>query len=336
MYEWLQKSGKRMMAILLASILTVGMLSACAAKEADQTTEKETQQEEDSKNTDLDVTETEDGIVVIDLMGRTVRLEEAAKRIVVLSPSDCEIVYDLGAGDTIVGRSVYCDYPSQVEDLPVLDTGADLNVEQILALTPDLVLMQTMNQTKEQVEALEAAGIAVAVGEATNLEEVYESIEMIGKLTGLSSKAEDIVSEMKDTFATLQKDAGSIAKGCSIYFEVSPLEFGLWTAGEGTFFTELAQMFGATNTFSDVNGWAEISEEQVLSRNPDVIITTNPYHGVGPTSEEEIRMRTGWQELKAVQLDQVYYMDPDLISRPGPRLVDAAKTLLEILQGATF
>jgi iron complex transport system substrate-binding protein len=337
-YEGLQKSGKKMIAAMLASILVVGTLSGCAKTASDTTkeTEKVTQQEGGSESNVSDSTGTEDGIVVTDLMGRTVRLSEAAKRIVVLSPSDCEIVYDLGVGDTIVGRSVYCDYPSEVEDLPVLDTGADLNVEQILALTPDLVLMQTMNQTKEQVEALEAAGIAVAVGEATNLEEVYESIEMIGTLTGTTSKAQSIVTEMKETFASLQEEAGSIAKGCSIYFEVSPLEFGLWTAGEGTFFTELAQMFGASNAFSDVNGWAEISQEQVLARNPDVMITTNPYNGVGQTSEEEIRMRTGWQDLKAVQLNQVYYIDPDLISRPGPRLVDAAKTLFEILQGATY
>lgn len=120
-----------------------------------------------------------------------------------------------------------------------------------------------------------------------------------------------------------------------MYFEVSPLEWGLWTAGKNTFMDELATLCGVTNAFADVDGWAEISEEQVLDRNPDFIVTNTMYYGEGPTPVEEIASRAGWEAVTAVQLGNIYNADSNAESRPGPRLVQAAEELYNFFYGET-
>ena len=117
-------------------------------------------------------------------------------------------------------------------------------------------------------------------------------------------------------------------------FEVSPLEYGLYTAGSGTFMDEIATMVGLTNAFSDVDGWGEISQEQVIERDPDFIVTITMYYGEGPTPVEEIMSRDGWQDITAVKNEAILNADSDELSRPGPRLADAAGILYDFVYGA--
>ena len=271
-------------------------------------------------------------VTVTDMTGREITLDAPATRIVALTASDCEILYALGAGDTLVGRGEYCDYPEDVQDVPSVQSGYETNIEQIIALEPQVVLMATMAQTTEQVEALEAAGVRVVVSDAQDIAGVYTAIELIGAVTGKNEEAAALVAGMKDSFAAIAAEAkGDGSK--TVYFEVSPLEYGLWTAGKGTFMDELAQMVGLKNAFEDVEGWAAISEEQVLERDPDYIVTISMYYGEGPTPVEEIMGREGWQELKAVKNGAVFNADSNEISRPGPRLVDAAQALYDFVTG---
>lgn len=271
-------------------------------------------------------------VTVTDMTGREITLDAPATRVVALTASDCEILYALGAGDTLVGRGEYCDYPEDVQAVPSVQSGYETNVEQIIALEPQVVLMATMAQTKEQVEALEAAGVRVVVSDAQDIAGVYTAIELIGAVTGKNDEAAALIAGMKDSFAAIAAKAeGDGSK--TVYFEVSPLEYGLWTAGKGTFLDELAQMIGLKNAFEDVEGWAAISEEQVLERDPDYIVTISMYYGEGPTPVEEIMGREGWQELKAVKNEAVFNADSNEVSRPGPRLVDAAQALYDFVYG---
>lgn len=270
--------------------------------------------------------ETAGSVILTDMKGREVTLSAPATRIVALSPADCEILYAIGAGATVVGRGEYCDYPAEVADVPSVQSGAETNIEQIVALQPQVVLMGTMAQTKEQTAALEAAGIQVVVSEAQDIAGVYTDIRMIGAVTGQTAAADALVAGMQDTFASIAaKATGDGTK--TVYFEVSPLQWGLWTAGSGTFMDELASMLGLRNAFADVQSWAQISEEQVLARDPDYIVTVAMYFGEGPTPVEEISGRAGWQNLKAVRNEAIFNVDTNEISRPGPRLAQAAEML---------
>ena len=270
-------------------------------------------------------------VTVTDMAGREITLDAPATKVVALTASDCEILAALGAEDTLVGRGEYCDYPKSVLEVPAVQSGADTNLEQIIALEPQVVVMAKMAQTEEQVAALEKAGIRVVVSDAQDIEGVYTAIRLIGALVGRNDEAEAMVADMQSTFADIA--AKSENTGKTVYFEVSPLQWGLWTAGKGTFMDELATMCGLTNAFADVEGWAEISEEQVLERDPDYIVTISMYYGEGPTPVEEIKSRAGWDALKAVQNDAIFNADSNEVSRPGPRLKDAAEALYTFVTG---
>lgn len=271
-------------------------------------------------------------ITVTDMYGREVTLDEPATRIVALAPSDCEILCALGAGQELVGRGEYCDYPESIQALPVVQSGADTNIEEILALNPQVVLMSDMSQTKEQVNMLEANGVKVVISDANDIEGVYTAVGIIGALMGKDAEAEALIADMQTTFADMA--ANSENTGKTVYFEVSPLQWGLWTAGSNTFMNELAALCGLTNAFADIDGWAAISEEQVLARDPDYIVTITMYYGEGPTPVEEIMSRTGWESLKAVQNGSILNADSNSISRPGPRLKDAALELYHFINAA--
>ena len=268
-----------------------------------------------------------------DMMGREITLEKPAERIVALTASDCEILYAIGAGDKLVGRGRYCDYPAEIADVPAVESGATTNLEEIIALNPDVLLMGDMAQPEEQIAQLEAAGIPVVVSDDTDIEGVYTAIEMIGKLTGREENAAAVIDSMKTTFADLEaKVAGDGTQ--TIYFEVSPLQYGLWTAGANTFMDEIATMLGLTNCFADVNGWGEISEEKLLERNPDFIVTITMYYGEGPTPEEEIMARPGWENVTAVKNGAILNLQNNELSRPVPRLTEGAQMLYDLIYGA--
>ena len=269
-------------------------------------------------------------VTLVDMMGHEVTLEKPAERIVALTASDCEIVYALGAGDLLVGRGEYCDYPAEVFNVPSVESGGNTNIEQILALNPDVVVMSSMAQTEEQVKQLEDAGVAVVVNDAKDIAGVYTSIEILGKLLGRDAEAQKIIEDMQAGFAEIE--ANKLDGTQTVYFEVSPLKWGLWTAGKGTFMNEIAEMMGLKNCFEDLDDWAQISEEQVLERNPDYIVTITMYWGEGPTPEEEIMSRPGWENVTAVKNGAILNLPNNELSRPIPRLADGAKMLYDFVE----
>ena len=265
-------------------------------------------------------------ITVTDMMGREVSLDAPASKIVVLTAAECEILYAIGAGETVVGKGEYCDWPAEAADVPVVNSGFQTNVEQIIALEPDLVIMNSMDQSPEDVTKLEEAGIPVAVTLAADISGVYESITLIGALTGQNKAADLIVKSMKKVFDDISAAPAGDGEQ-TVYFEVSPLQWGLWTAGKGTFMDEVAALVGLKNCFGDVDGWAEISEEQVLERNPDFIVTISMYYGEGPTPVEEILSRPGWENVTAIKNGSILNLQGNELTRPGPRLVDGTAML---------
>ena len=144
-------------------------------------------------------------------------------------------------------------------------------------------------------------------------------------------EAEEVIDGMKQTLQELSDKASASSEEPTVYFEISPLKDGLWTAGKGTFMDEAASLIHAKNVFADVSGWAGISEEQVIQRDPAYIITTDKYTGTGPTPEQEIAERAGWENLSAVKDRHILNLSDDSLVRPGPRLADGVKQLYDFL-----
>jgi iron complex transport system substrate-binding protein len=269
---------------------------------------------------------------VIDSRGKEITFEKAPQKIISLLPSDTEIIYALGDGDKLIAVDTYSNYPEEAKKKQQLDSGSKTNIEAIIGLKPDVVILGQMAQTVDQFKQLEDAGIKVVVTEAGSIAETYKVIEMMGKTLNKEAKATEIINDMKSDFDKIKAEVKNKAPK-KVYIEISPLQHKLWSCGKGTFQDELLTMIGATNIFSDISSWKEVSEEQVLSRNPDIIITTvGPMYGVSdPVSE--IKSRANWNKIDAVKNGKVFVTDSDAILRPGPRLATAAKDLVKIIYG---
>ena len=322
------KERKRLITLVIMAALLLTLFTGCGAKpEATVQAEPEAvAPAEPVAETAPEAVPEDTSITVTDMMGREVRLDAPASKVVVLTAAECEILYAIGAGDTVVGKGEYCDWPAEAADVTVVNSGYQTNVEQIIALEPGVVIMNSMDQSPEDVTKLEEAGITVAVTKAADIAGVYESIALIGALTGKNEEASSLVDSMKAVFDGISAAPAGDGEQ-TVYFEISPLQWGLWTAGKGTFMDEVAALAGLKNCFGDVDGWAEISEEQVLERNPDYIVTITMYYGEGPTPIEEILSRPGWENVTAVKNGAILNLQGNELSRPGPRLADGAKML---------
>lgn len=272
-------------------------------------------------------------IQVKDLSGRTISFDKPAEKIIALSASDCEILYAIGAQDKLIGRGTYCDYPTEVKSLKDYGSGNLMNLEEIISAKPDIVLMSKTGFSLEQVNSIENAGIKTAVNEPDNLNDTYEYIELVGSICGKTKESSDLINYMRSEFNNIENSAKQHVKdtSSSIYFEVSPLQFGLWTAGSNSFMNEICNKLWLNNIFDDVNSWAEINEEEVIVRNPDYIVTVTMYNGDGVSPVQEIMQRPGWRNVNAVKNHKVFILDNNSITRPGPRLVDAAKNLYKYI-----
>lgn len=268
------------------------------------------------------------GITVTDMFGREITLAEPATRIVVMQPSDCEILCAIGCEDAIVGRGQYVDYPASILDVPVVQSGSETNVEEILKLQPQVVLMNSMDQSEEQVKQLEDNGVKVVVSNTTDIESVYTAIRLVGTVMGKDAEAEAVITDMKTTFDEIKAKASGEPK--KVYFEISPPPY-LYSAGSTSYLNELAEICGGKNIFDDqADAWLMISEEQVIERNPDYIVLIT---GMGSQGVEEILSRNGWGDINAIKNKQVYNNDDNCMARPSPRLKDAAIELFNFVNG---
>lgn len=326
------------LSLLLVFVLILGAFVGCnndtVENEVEQAEEKiENKQEELEKEIDQledekDMIE-EGSYTVEDMLDRDVVFAEVPQRVVAITPSDAEMMYAIGEGDKLVGRGTYVDYPEEVEELPVVASGQDMNAEEIIALEPDLVLMSDMAQTEEQVDTLTSAGINVVMTSAHSLDDVYDALEMLGEIMQ-TPEGEKVAEEIEMAFEEIE-DRNEHNDGKTIYFEVSPLEYGLWAAGDDTFMNEIADILSLENIFEDVDGWAEVSEEQVISRNPDYIVTISMGSTTHETPVDEILDRDGWEDISAVKNKAVLNLVNNELSRPSPRLVDGARLLEEFI-----
>lgn len=269
---------------------------------------------------------------VTDSRGKEITFDKAPEKIISLMPSDTEIIYELGDGDKLIAVSEYCNYPEDTKNKTKLSAGENTSLEALIAMGPDVIIAGSMQQTAELFEQLEQSGIKVVITEANSIEEAYKVINMVGKVLNKSREAEELVDNMKKEFNDIKEQVkGKPSK--KVYIEASPLQYGLWTCGTGTFQHEIITLIGAENIFADVTSWSEVSEEQVIARNPDVIITTTMPMSEDDDPAAEIKGRANWANIEAVKNNKVFKADSDAIQRPGPRLVTAAKELANLIYG---
>ena len=267
-------------------------------------------------------------VIVTDSRGVEIIFDKSPEKVITLMPSNTEILYALGSGEQIIAVSEYCNYPEDTANKQKFPTGEQLDIEVLIALKPDAVLIGSMSAMDDQIKQLEDSGIKVIVTEANNLSDTYKVINLIGTVMGKQTEATKLVEDMEKGFEEIRENVKDKTSS-TVYVEVSPLQYGLWSGGKNTFIQELMDIIGAKNIFDDIEGWKAVSEEQVLARNPAIILTTaSPLTGIeDPVGE--ISARANWSGVDAIKNKKVLMLDSDMITRPGPRLLDAAKELVK-------
>ena len=276
-----------------------------------------------------------DRLTFTDGLGREVTLEGPAQRIISLAPSNTEILFAIGAGDQVVGRDQLSDYPAEAAN--VTDIGSTfeaLNTELLISLESDLILAAEIN-TPEQVKQLEDLGLTVYyLKNPLTLEEMYANLEIVAQLTGHEADAATLIESLKARVAAVDEKIAPVSSRFSVFYELDATDPAKpFTAGKGTFITLLIERAGGYNIAAEIDGYPQMSLEEVVAADPAFIILGDARYGVSP---ESIAERPGWSNLSAVTNGNVVPFNDDLVSRPGPRLVDALEELAKLLRPELF
>jgi iron complex transport system substrate-binding protein len=276
-------------------------------------------------------------IIVTDSISDTITLKSPVIRIVSLAPSNTEILFAIGAGSQVVGRDMFSDFPAEAKNVADIGGGfGELNTETIVSLKPDLILAAALTPP-EQIKALQKLGLTVFVlGNPTDLDGMYENLRIVANLSGHLPEAEKLISELKARVAAVEAKMAGVNERPSVFYELDGSDpNNPWTPGPGTFIDTLLSMAGGRNVGSTLSGpWVQISIEKLLTDNPDYILLGDA--ALGGITPKQVAARAGWNTLSAVKDDKVLPFDDNIVSRPGPRLVDGLETLAKLLHPELF
>lgn len=264
-------------------------------------------------------------ISVVDDVNRTVVLPSPPHRIVSLAPSITETLFALGAGNEVIGVTDFCNYPPEAQKKHRIGGITNPSIETIISLKPDLLILSMEGNVREDFKKLLDLGVPLFVTNPRTLTGIQKSINDLGVLTGKSDNAQQLIRTMKareDSLSSLVKEP----KRVLLIVSLQPLI----VLGTKTFLAEMLRLAGGENIVGDSpSTYPTLSREVVVEQNPDdIIVTSNILQNVN----ELLELFPEWTGLNAIRNHQVYRIDPDIISRPGPRVVDGLNVLYNIIQ----
>jgi iron complex transport system substrate-binding protein len=270
--------------------------------------------------------------VLTDGLGRQVSFDVPAQKIVSIAPSNTEILFALGAASQVVGRDEFSDFPEQAKALPSIGGGyGALDMEKMVALQPDLVLASQLTPA-EQVAAIEKLGLKTyLLPNPKDIEGMFDNLQAVGKITGREKEAQNLIVQLRKRVAAVDARLAKIDQKPTVFYELDNTDPNApWTAGQGSFIDTLIKRAGGVNIGAQLSdAYAQISVEKLLEDNPQIIILGDyTYGGVKP---EDVLARQAWAGMDAIKQKKVYTFDDNLVSRPGPRLVDGLEALAALL-----
>lgn len=277
------------------------------------------------------VTPAPEPIKLTDGLGRSIELAAPAQRVISIAPSNTEILFALGAGQQIVGREEMSDYPAEAKNVTSIGSVFQkINTEAIVALKPDLVLAAEIN-SPEQVKALEDLKLNVYyLPNPKTFDDLYANLETVGKLTGRSAEAAKLNESLTARYDAVMQKLSQAKDAPTVFYEIDATDpTKPYTSGPGTFIDLVIALAGGKNIGGSLkDAFAQISSEELVKQNPDLIVLGDALYGVTP---ESVAQRPGWDVLNAVKNNQVFAFDDNLISRPGPRLIDGLEQMAKLI-----
>ena len=270
-------------------------------------------------------------VTVTDDAGRQVALDRTPRKIVSMAPSNTEILFALGLGERVVGVTNYCNYPPETTGVAKVGDAWAPDYEKIVSLQPDLVLA-VGTAASELVKGLEGYGLKVLVLQADTVDKVAADVELVGRVTGVEKAAKRLAADVLARLAAVEKKMSGIpsADRPSVFWV---LDNSLWTVGPGSFVHDVILQAGGRNVAESTGqAYSQFSLEGLLEADPDIIIIPV----LDPSVPAALAGLPGWAGLTAVKTGRVYQVDPDVVSRPGPRIAEAVETVAALLYPNLF
>ena len=266
-------------------------------------------------------------VTITDDAGRSVEIAARPERIVSLAPANTEILFALGAGDRVVGVTSFDDYPAEVVNIAKVGDFTGPNLEAVAAANPDLVLV-TGGVQADVITKLEQLGATVLSVDPQTLAGLYEDISEVGLAIGASEASAAVIEQMQSEVAKIS-DAVASKEPVTAFVEIA--QNPLYTVGSATLMDEMVSLAGGKNVVTEA-GYVPYSTEQLVKADPQVYLAT-----LGSMSDPSaLRERAGFESLQAVKNERVYVLDDNLVSRPGPRVVEGIRQIAEALHPDAF
>ena len=306
--------------LLMAAVLFTGVLTACSSTSTTTST-----------TTAATPTPTPSSFTITDSLGRAITIKNNhPQKIISLAPSNTEILYALGLEDRIAAVTQYSNYPPEAENKTSVGAYDNPNIEDIVALEPDLILA-TDAQSVDIYEQLESRGLTVVAIIPHDMDEVLTTITLIGKITGQDKEAASLVADMQKRIDAITEKTKQLtaAEKPRVFYCI--WNDPIWTTGAGTFEDALIELAGGVNIAHELSGYVGMSLEAVVDANPQVMIA-----GVGMGTGEDLPLQflqteSRFESSDARQNNRVYGVNMDIVARPGPRIVAALEEFFRVI-----
>ncbi|MEP6703654.1 MAG: cobalamin-binding protein, partial [Acidobacteriota bacterium] len=262
---------------------------------------------------------------VRDDLGHEVKVPLKIERAISLAPSLTEMIFAVGAGDRLVGVTTYCNYPAETAAIEKVGDTQTPNIEKIIALRPQIVFVSTASQLEAFSRTLNEQGISVYVTNPRTLDEVFANLQKLGDLFGKHEETESLVSSLSGRAGQVRDQAAGGAGKLKPRVFVQISKEPLFTIGRESFLTEIVESAGGISTTKDIaTAYPKISKETALALDPEVILLSD--------SDDNRQPSEVFSHSPAVRNGRIYKINADVISRPGPRLVEALEEIAKDLR----
>jgi ABC-type Fe3+-hydroxamate transport system substrate-binding protein len=261
-------------------------------------------------------------LVATDDFGDPVRIGPPPTRIVSLNPATTEILFTLGAGTRLVGRTKYDLWPDSAKLIPPLGDGIQPNVEAVLASHPDLVILYASQDNRPAATRFRAAGVNTLSLKVDHISDFRRTVLVLGAILHDSARAKTVIDSVYRTLASVRTATAKLTRP-SVFWHI--WDAPVITIGAGSFMNELVDIAGGKNVYADIKGpSAQVSLEDISRRNPDFILA-------GPIGKSEIQSDSRWRIVSAARDNKIFVVDTLLVARPSVRLGEAAVSLANLL-----
>lgn len=267
------------------------------------------------------------GHTIKDREGKDIVKPEKVEKIISTAPSNTEILVELGLQDKIIAVDTFSDGIEGIKkNIPKIDFS-NPDVEKLISLKPDLIVASEVNKVESATSPLDGlaeSGIRVSyIPTSNSIDAIYKDVEFLASITSKEKEGEEIVKNMKNEIEKIRAIGSKIENKKKVYFEIDS-EPSLYSFGSETFLNEMIEIIGAENVLKDEKSWVSPTDESIIKKNPDVILTNASFK---ENVVDSIKSRTGWNNVTAIKNGDVYMIDINSSSRPTPNIVKALKEM---------